>query len=187
MWYTKSEPRGGFVKVINLILILFFSMNLQAKDGEPDTEALYIVPTAPEFVSHSRFIVHIVTPFKGPDSEKIAYVFPEVLVGETYKVVELTRVEDTENQWTSDIMDAYCTTTDDIFSCNIVLKKESQASLMDLFIPKAFAQTALLSKEKSLSHLMGMNLSIQDKDMLKNVIDGFFSNEPAGILSYEYR
>lgn len=188
-----------------LVTLIFFGINFVhpvfAKNNEPETEALYIVPSAPEFIEYSRFIIKIVKPYVDEQTQTISYVFPEVLVGEANRVIEFQKVSGTLNQWDSPDAQAFCTITDDIFSCNIVLKKKI-SRLFNYVFRQAFAQNNSLDikdssivsgivnsihRDKSLDHLGKMNLTPQDLLAFEHVVNSFFSNEPAGILSYEIR
>lgn len=177
------------MKLLACAVVLSFAFpSFAKKNNEPPTEALYIVPSAPQAVSHSRFTVKIIKAFTGSDTQTIAYVFPEVLAGEANKIIEFTRVAPDENNWTSPWMDAYCTTLDEMFSCNIHVKKAEQVRFhwSDLFVATANANEGLLTKENSLAHLAQMGFSPADFDKYSQVISEFYSNEPAGFLSYEF-
>lgn len=190
-----------FASVFVFFLGTHFGQSAFAKNNAPETEALYIVPTAPEFIEYSRFKIKIVKPYIDEQTQVIAYVFPEVLVGEADRIIEFQKVSGTLNQWDSPDAQAFCTITDDIFSCNIVLKKKI-SRLLNYVFRQAFAQNNSLDikdssivsgivnsihRDKSLDHLEKMNLTAQDLQAFEHVVHSFFSNEPAGILSYEIR
>lgn len=157
----------------------------EARRSGPETEAVYTVPTSPEFVPYSRFVIDIVEPFVGEQTQIISYRFPEILVGEPSRLIELTRVEGTENSWTSDVMDCHCTIVDgDNFSCNVYLKTAPASEARALV---GLAAETGLSLEKSLSHLETMPLSETEKIAYRGVVRSFFSGEPAGIFTYEIR
>ncbi len=172
----------------------------QAKGPKTVDKGFYIVPTSPELVSYSRFDIKIVNAFKGPSTQKISYVFPEILVGANDQLVEFTRIPQTENSWISDSMRAECTVNDDMFSCNIYLiepgEPKQQASTqdqsIDWIIPKAFAnlnpQTHTpLDLNRSLAHLQSLNLTPEQLLSYQIIVNDFFSGEPAGILFYEFQ
>jgi|GEM_PF-6695555 len=166
------------MKKINLlVLALFISPFLFARGGGPDTEADYIVPTAPEFVPFSRFKVKIVDRFEGPQTQKISYIFPEFLVGEPDKVVSLKRIPGTENSWTGPELDAHCTLNGDDFSCNIYVHKASLNSQEK--------ESSLITAERAINHLPRLNLSEEQIKGYSGVIRSFYSHEPAGFLSYD--
>ena len=176
-------------------MILAFALALLprlvfAKKDESKMEAVYVVPSPPELVSHSRFIVEIVEPFKGPETEKISYIFPEILVGEKDRVIELSRIEGTENSWTSDLITAHCTIIDDSFSCNVLVNKPEQQTWLDrirsLALPKAYASVENLCQGHAVAHLSSMGLSRGDINNYTQIIGSFCSSEPAGFFSYKY-
>lgn len=158
------------------ILIILFNLSAFARGGGPETEADYIVPTPPEFVPYSRFKVKIVESFKGPETQRISYVFPEFLVGQADRVVSLTRIPGTENSWTSPELNAHCTVTGDEFSCNIYVNKTNQMTNKE---------TSLLTRELALSNLPRLNFSEEEMRGFEGVINAFYSHEPAGFLSYD--
>lgn len=170
--------------------ILLFSSPLDsaiARRSGPETEAIYIVPTSPELVSHSRFVIDIVDPFVDENTRKISYRFPEILVGEANKLIELTRAPNTVNSWTSEIMDCHCTIIDsDNFSCNVHLKGPS-TTLSEANLVETETPGGELSLAKSLAHLESLPLSDEEKTAYRGVIRSFFSGEPAGIFTYELR
>ncbi len=176
----------------------------QAKGPKTVDKGFYIVPTSPELVSYSRFDIKIVEAFKGPSTQKISYVFPEILVGAKDQLVEFTRIPQTENSWISDSMRAECTVNDDMFSCNIYLIEPDEPSpqarpnaspkalWIDWIIPKAFAnlnsQTHTpLDLNRSLAHLQSLNLTPEELLSYQVIVNDFFSGEPAGILFYEFQ
>ncbi len=172
----EKREKGDSMK--NLVLIFFILSQpvlLNAKDGKPETEGLYIVPTPGDLVADSRFIVEIVTPFSGPETEKIAYIFPEALIGQTDRLIEFSRIKGTDNSWVSDELTAHCTTIDDFFSCNLYLNQTKQVVQMTWpwgwIVNKASAATQALCSGSFFSA----------------VNEHFCSNEPAGILTYEFR
>ncbi len=165
--------------------------------ASPDSEALYIVPTTPELIDHSRFKVKIIKAYSGYDSQTISYVFPEILMGEANRVMTFEKVPGTLNQWESSEAQAFCTETGDIFSCNIVLKRKVSHLFKSIF-KQVFAQnlnSPMVSADmissihlgKSIDHLKNLNLTAKDLVAFEQVVLSFFSNEPAGILSYEFR
>jgi hypothetical protein len=158
-------------KLIHTLILLTLSLSASARGGTPDTEADYIVPTTPEFVSFSRFKVTIVDRFEGPHTQKISYVFPEFLVGEENRVFTLNRIPGTENSWSGDELDAHCTLNGDDFSCNIYVKKNKNNDL--------------ITAAQALTHLQRLNLSDEQLKGFAGVINSFYSHEPAGFLSYD--
>lgn len=172
---------GEFMKIMMQIFITFLLAS--SAFASPD-EALYIVPTPPELVKHSRFEIEIIEPFEGYHTQQISYIFPEILVGEANRRVVLQRVAGTPNSWESAEMRAECDVTVEIFSCNIYLKKpQARSVLSELFLPTLWAD-GLLSLDKSLKHLSSMGLTAAETASFSAVVGEFFSNEPAGILLY---
>ncbi len=165
--------------VIVFIVFLTGALQLFAKGGEPDTEALYIVPTPTDLVPHSRFIVQIVEPFRGPETQKISYVFPEALIGQADRKIEFSRIAGTENSWVSDELTAHCTIIDEFFSCNIYVNQD-QIFTQDPWPLRWIMPTAQAALRKICSGVFapGVVGSVQEQ---------FCSNEPAGILSYEFQ
>lgn len=158
--------------LLALLTVLFItSVPVLAKGRHGATEALYMVPSAAEFVQHSRFILKISQPYEGNSTEKIAYVFPEVLVGEADRVIEFTRDAVNRNLWKAEGAQAACVETGEIFSCNISLDK---------------SPTALFTAAKSKAHLKTMDFSAADQQGFEHIVDQFFSEEPAGFLTYEF-
>ncbi len=177
--------------ILTTILLMLLPLASQAKKGETETEAVYIVPSEPELIGHSRFIVQIVDAFTGPETEKISYVFPEVLIGEKNRLIEFTRIEGTDNSWKSDLLTAHCMTIDDTFSCNILVNEDPKQSwlekLSEFVIPKAYAGIGRLCQGHAVSHLSTMGLSAHDVTQFTHVIGSFCSSEPAGFLSYDFK
>ncbi len=172
------------------LLICIFSNTVFAKNGEPDSKAIYIVPTLPEYVEYSRFEVKIIKPYMGDYTQTIAYVFPEILTGDPNLVLEFKRIPGTKNNWENDQMLAHCTTLGDSFSCNISFKRDKTTQWINwhrMLIPMAVASPVSLSKEKSISHLSAMGLTGEPLMAFSNVIDEWFSNEPGGILVYDFQ
>lgn len=162
-----------------ILLIITVSFSTFARRGQPETEADYIVPTAPQYVAFSRFKVQIIDRFEGPQTQKISYIFPEFLVGKKDQLITLTRITNTENSWTSPQIDASCTVFDGDFSCNIRVKKPSLESLLknnDL---------DLLKRETALQNLPNLNLTAEQLKGYEGVINAFYSHEPAGFLFYD--
>ena len=123
----KTHLKDLLFNVIPLIALLFLTWNPSWAFTSAN-EALYVVPTKPEFVSHSRFPVKIISRFQDQDTSKISYVFPEILTGELNYVVELTKLSGDYNNtvWDSDVLKAHCTVNDNTFSCNIYLKRPNR-------------------------------------------------------------
>ncbi len=178
-------------KTLAVLLITLAPTLVFAKKGQPDTEGLYVVPSPPELVDHSRFIVQIVDPFQGPETTKISYIFPEVLIGEANRLIEFQRIEGTENSWTSDLLTAHCTVIDETYSCNISINKPKQQSFLEafhnLFIPQALAQVLNLCQGQAVTHIGQMDLAPDDIAKYTQVVGQFCSNEPAGFLSYDFQ
>jgi hypothetical protein len=175
--YSFNGKKEGVVMFLsNFLLKTLFAFSVFVNLGfasaeELADEALYVVPTAPEWVSHSRFSLKIIRPYQDPATQKISYVFPEVLVGEPNRAIEFEKVPSTENNWISpEGVKAFCNVTADIFSCNIDMFSVSKSAF---------------SLDKSLDHLNKMNLQPKDIKGFSEVIKSFFGNEPAGILSYD--
>ena len=158
-------------KLIQLTLIVIFSLSTFARSGKVDSEASYIVPTVPELVPHSRFKIKIIDGYKGPETQRISYVFPEQLIGEANKVISFTRIKNTMNSWTSPELNAHCTADEYDFSCNIYINKANELNP--------------LTVEQSISNLQLLNLPEATISNLTGVIQSFFSHEPAGFMSYE--
>lgn len=151
-------------------------------------KALYIVPASTDLIQHSRFTVNVLKPYAGKHTQTIVYEFPEILVGEAHYQVVLHKVPGTINSWKSDVLEAHCTTVQQLFSCNIhIIKRPDELSWLHLILPKAMAQNSLLSLSKSLRHLEKLSLPQQDLAPFKKVVEVFFSHEPAGFLSYQYQ
>lgn len=151
----------------------------QAKD------ALYIVPTDPDLVRFSRFNIRIVEAYENQLTQKIAYEFPEILVGEKNKVIEFSKIPGTVNSWQAPEAEAHCSTLADIFSCNIHLNKIPAGDLADSVIAGEVLFPNALSKDLSLENLKKMTMPQDDLLRFTQVVEDFFSNEPAGILMYE--
>lgn len=164
----------NLITSFSVTLILFISALSHlsfANQAEPADEALYVVPTAPEWVSHSRFSIKIVRPYQDLNTQKIAYVFPEVLVGEPNRAIEFEKIPTTENDWVSpEGVKAFCNVTAEIFSCNIDMMSVTKSTF---------------SLDKSLNHLNTLKLQPKDLKSFSEVVKSFFGNEPAGILSYD--
>ncbi len=174
------------LKVINRLgIFLFFVgfiLNLNAVYAK---DALYIVPTDPDLVAFSRFKMKIVTPYESPQTQKIAYEFPEILAGQKNKVIEFTKVPGTENNWQANEAQALCSTEAQIFYCNIHLNKTLTAPIDPNSNLSAVTIPNRLSKDLALENLQNMLMPNIEKQAFLQVIEGFFSNEPAGILMYE--
>lgn len=166
--------------LINLFLTLSFNGTMAYADN-----AFYMVPTTkPELVKHSRFMVEIVNAYKGPQTQKIAYAFPEILTGEKHRVLEFQRIAGTENSWQAPEAKAHCTTTDNIFSCNIHLEKSNTTVISP--VEGSELNPLLLSRKKALQNLSNIkDLLPEDMQSLTEIINGFHLGEPAGILVYE--
>ncbi len=173
----------------SLILLIVMSISLVVNAKGADKTGIYIVPTSPEFVQYSRFEVQILDSYAGDSTQVISYIFPEVLTGEPNRVLSLKRIPDTLNSWESDQLIAHCTTLGESFSCNISFKKEIQAywNWHRFIIPFAHASSTALSKEKSIAHLSTMGFTLEAQSGLSHVIDEWFSNEPGGILIYDFK
>lgn len=171
-----------------VILFIIMSLSSIAFAKGADSKGLYIVPTPPEYVEHSRFEVEIVNPYQGPGTKKLGYIFPEILAGEKGRLIEFYPVSpDAPNRWESEQITADCSVLDDNYICNITFKKlQAFTSVLDLFIPRLYAEGPLLSKEKSLNHLQTLGLSAQEQQAFSVVVDQWFSNEPGGILIYDF-
>ena len=172
-----------------IILLTLVSPFTYPRGGGLDTEAEYIVPTAPEFIAFSRFKVGIVDRFRGPETTKISYIFPEFLVGEVDRVISFTRIPNTENSWTSPDLDAHCAVIGDEFTCNIYGRGATQSTKVLTTCGPTVALKAIntegISRTKSLMHLNEMNLSEQQFNGFSGVINSFFCQEPRGFLSYD--
>lgn len=166
-----------FFEVLVGVVVILLSLNQVslAKD------ALYIVPTEPEFVDFSRFNIEIVNAYENGNTEKIAYKFPEILVGQKDKVLEFNRIPGTSNSWHSPEADAHCNVLGDLFSCNIHLNKSFVPDVIgsDVVIPNR------LSKDFALEQLKNMTMPQAEMQGFSHVIEAFFAGEPAGILMYE--
>ena len=148
-------------------------------------DALYIVPTDPDLVQFSRFNIRIVEAYENQLTEKIAYEFPEILVGEKNKVIEFAKIPGTVNSWQAPEAEAHCSTLSDIFSCNIHLNKNPVGDLANSTIAGEVLIPRVLSKDLSLENLQKMTMPQNDLLGFTQVVEDFFSNEPAGILMYE--
>lgn len=157
-----------------LVLLLSFLIGFNVFAKGPETEMVYVVPVSePSVVPNSRFIVPIVSPYKGPETQKISYQFPEVLTGSTGgKLIEFNRIPDTPNSWVSKELTANCAEVLDQFSCNIHVNKNQNE----------------ISLEKSLNHLDSMGLDSAELEKFKAVVNKFYadSGEPVGFFSYEF-
>lgn len=163
-------------KLLFLVIFLLAQPSvLYAKGGQPETEALYIVPTPGDLVADSRFIIEIVTPFTGPETDKIAYIFPEALIGEPNRLIELSRIGGTLNSWESDELTAHCMTIEDFFSCNVYLNKATEVAEL------SWPWNWLVTKAEAIGR------ALCERPSSNAVTDHFCSNEPAGILTYEFR
>lgn len=182
-----------FIKTSIIALAGFFSSTSFAKKGAPATEAMYVVPTDASLVAHSRFTVEIRKGYRDVNTTVIAYVFPEILVGEANRVIEFQRIPDmygsNTSSWLTDGARADCTIIHETFSCNISLEKSSSGvGLLDLIVNKAFAQnlTSPFSESRALANIKTMGaIPAADLTSLEEVVKAFYSHEPAGILSYE--
>lgn len=176
-------------KITMITLMTLLSPLAFSRGGGLDTEAEYIVPTAPEFIAYSRFNVKIVDRFTGPETTKISYIFPEFLVGEADKVISFTRIPDTENSWTSPELDAHCAVVGDEFTCNIyghgATPNQKMASSCGAasFLKNVTSQG--ISRERSLNHLANMNLTQEQVHGFSGVINSFYCQEPRGFLTYD--
>lgn len=159
------------MKILLIIFTSLLTFNSYSKGGAPDTQAEYIVPTPSEFIKYSRFKVDIIDRFEGPQTQEISYVFPEFLIGEANRVINFKRIPGTENSWTSPELNASCAVLGDEFTCNIYVNKINSKSF--------------LSAESAIKNLQNMNLSNEQLQGLKGVIDSFYSHEPAGFMTYD--
>ncbi len=175
-------------KIIIISMTIIFSNLAQARRGQPETQADYIVPTPPQYVAFSRFKVEIVDRFSGPETQKISYIFPEFLVGEANLVISFSRIPGTENSWTSPELDAQCAVVDDEFTCNIygsnTLQGNKNANGCNTSLLKN-ANPDEFSRERSLNHLPDMNLTNEQRAGFAGVINSFFCQEPRGFLTYD--
>ncbi len=164
-----------------------------SRGGGADVEGEYIVPTKPEFVAYSRFKVQIVEGYKGPDTQRISYIFPEFLVGSANKVISFEKVQGSENSWISPELTAHCATLGEEFTCNIYVNK-SQTSILN---KNSCSGTSLAKNntinpriefgaDVSIRHLDSMNLGQDELIGYTGVIQSFFCNEPAGFLTYDF-
>lgn len=167
----------GIVAVFGLKTHLVFG-------GDKDREifAEYIVPTPPELVPYSRFLVKIVAPYHGPNTQEISYEFPPELTGEPGKVIRLTPDVSQNLVWKSPEMIAACTTLHEIFSCNVHLEKANIQSLSS----RAPVAASGLDKQRALDFLKNQGLSTEEFNNRSAVLDHFHGGEPAGILTYEF-
>ncbi len=173
---------------LTLFTLLVFCSFVHARRGEPETEADYIVPTAPQYVAYSRFKVKIVDRFEGPETQKISYIFPEFLVGEAYRVITFKRIKGTENSWTSPELDAQCAVVGDEFTCNIYGSNFLQGNQKNsgcIISAKELGTESSFSRERALNHLPNLNLSAAEFKGLSGVINSFFCQEPRGFLTYD--
>lgn len=191
-----------------LVSILLLQQTAFAKGEIPD-EADYVVPTTAELVAYSRFKIKIQKPYLGDVTDTIAYTFPAELTGVENQVVTLTRIGKTNN-WESPEMTAACTESEDLFSCNIYLKKQIEPAAENInfpfHAPLAFpvvkANNMIFGKANKCGSAMVMSFidpqNVEDfliasgmtgdlLDMKLSVAKSFRCSEPAGILSYEFK
>ncbi len=172
-------------KTIWVLILSFITSSLvHARGGGPDTEGDYIVPSPPHLVPYSRFKVQIVDRYQGPDTQKISYIFPEILTGEPARVVSLTRIPNTVNSWTSPELDAHCVVVDNDFSCNIYVHTSTTSSKSNAPCGGTLSQKAL-SMNDAIANLPRLGLSDVEVTAYSEVVQSFFCGEPGGILFYD--
>jgi hypothetical protein len=203
----KNNKRGFMKTVLLFVSVIFLQQTVFAKGSIPDN-ADYVVPTPAELVEHSRFKVKIEKPYVGDASDTISYMFPAELTGVENQVITLKRIGKTNN-WESPEMTAACTESDDVFSCNMYIIKQTEpivekinfpfASSLDLSVLKSnktFAKAHKCGAVMAMSFIDPQNVQnflntagfsgdILDKKLA--VSNSFACSEPAGILSYEFK
>lgn len=142
----------------------------------------YVVPTPPELVEYSRFQVQIKSAYKGRDTDKIVYTFPEDLTGITDGTVTLKKVSEVSDLWVGDEMEAVCTTNQSFFSCNMYLIKEQDQQAFQI----TRSSLKIFDKQRALDVLRSKDFAQDVFDKKSRVLDHFHSGEPAGILSYQF-
>ncbi len=164
--------------LFSIMSLLCFANSSYAKG--PVEWAEYIVPTPPELVQYSRFLVKINAPYRGQGTQEISYTFPEELTGVADQAIVLQPSPTQPNFWESPEMTASCTILDDIFSCNMYLKKSTAVS------PLFATSSTLFDKNRAREFLKNKGLSAEEFEKRSAVLDHFHGGEPAGILTYEF-
>jgi hypothetical protein len=185
------------MKIVLLVLTVFMSPLLHAKDGSPN-QADYVVPAPSELDSYSHFKIKVNKAYSGVTTDTLSYTFPKELTGNPPLTVELKRIPGTENDWMSPEMTALCSAENQMFSCEMHLNKiVPPATMMDLqsvftgnIATKSNAASAglvpFIDKNNVIDFLSQKALSPQDLQNKLDVLDLFLSSEPAGILSYPF-